>query len=112
MAADTMPQEVKPRDLQDFIEVLIDVAPEGQIPEKESPNKNNTPEKEASEADGPASDSTNSQEQEEEKVQSTSELWGESWSEMISRLRASSPFGHLNSWSALPLLVKGNDDLR
>ena len=28
-SVDTAPAEVKPRDLQDFVEVLIDAAPEG-----------------------------------------------------------------------------------
>lgn len=39
-------------------------------------------------------------------------IWGESWEDMTSKIRESSPFGKFSSWKLRGLIVKGLDDLR
>lgn len=36
----------------------------------------------------------------------------EPWEEKKKRIKASSPYGHLNSWKLLAVIVKCGDDLR
>jgi phosphatidylinositol kinase/protein kinase (PI-3 family) len=39
-------------------------------------------------------------------------IWGEPWALACERFRKASPFGNFASWKAIPIIVKGNDDLR
>ena len=39
-------------------------------------------------------------------------LWGEPYESVVQRIREKSPFGRYSTWSARPIIVKGNDDLR